>query len=445
MVNLSRKEAIQLAENAGIVSLNNLQEEVLEASKGVTNLLILAATGSGKTLAYLIPNVLQLDEGKCALIIAPTRELVLQIEQVIRSLKTGLHTVVCYGGHSFQTEVDRLSQQPQLIIGTPGRLNDHLVKENLPVATIEYLVIDEYDKCLEMGFNDQIQTISEQLQELKKIALVSATELARLPQFITSSDFTTIKGQTEITGTLRMYGVSTTNTRRLNELHSVLLEQKGKSTMVFCNLRETTTEIHDYLDEKGFETTVYHGGMEQADRERAFIQFSNGTFHTLICTDIGARGLDIDDVETVVHFELPRDEASFIHRNGRTARMGKDGNAFLFLDGEQSHFSWLGNYKPEDWTPPIQKESYTTSPTVTIYFSGGKKDKLRKVDLVGALIQIAGLEKSEIGQLHVMDRTSFAAIPKKKYKGVLDRLRDQKIKGKKLRVALAKPANFHTE
>ena len=440
MVKNIKLEVDQLAKNAGIEDLNTLQVKVIEASQSTSHILILAATGSGKTLAYLLPTILQLKETNCALIIAPTRELVLQIEQVVRSLKTRLHTVVCYGGHSFQSEVDRLSEQPQLIIGTPGRLNDHLVNKNLPLDKIDHLIIDEYDKCLEMGFEDQIQSLSEQLKNLNRTTLVSATTLAKLPDFIGSTNFTTIEGDKEIRGLLDIIGIDSNNSNRLQNLHSVLLEQRGKSTMVFCNLRETTTIVHDYLRDEGFESTIYHGGMEQVDRERAFIQFSNGTFHTLICTDIGARGLDIDGVETVVHFELPREEASYIHRNGRTARMGKNGTSYLFLDEDSKKLDWLNPEELKKWSPSKQNDHYVISPTVTIYFSGGKKDKLRKVDIVGTLIQLGGLKKEEIGQLHVMDNVSFAAIPRKKFKHVLEQLKGNKIKGKKFRIALAKPA-----
>jgi ATP-independent RNA helicase DbpA len=437
-----KANALHLAQKAGITELNALQEKSLENSIHSRNKILIAATGSGKTLGYLLPILAQESHSAKTLIIAPTRELAMQIDRVVRSLQTGLHVVLCYGGHSFKTEVDRLMNEPDIIIGTPGRLIDHIEKANLQLSTFNYLVIDEYDKCLEMGFEDQIQRIERQVPKRLSTVLVSATALNKIPEFLKSIHFETIHGSAEISGKLDKYVVEFSHENRFDILHALLKEQQGRSTIVFCNLRETIGDVYDYLTDNHFDCTVYHGGMEQVDRERSIIQFSNGTYHTMICTDIGARGLDIEGIDSIVHFELPREEATFIHRNGRTARMGKNGSIYVFSP-KTNQPEWLKSFDGKAWTASSKNSSFQPTKNVTIYFSAGKKDKIRKIDLVGTLIQLGQLQKEEIGQIHVMDRVSFVAVPRKKYSVILERLRDQKVKGKKLRIALAKGPNMH--
>ena len=425
--------------SAGFSSLNELQLETVKQSANNKNLLILSQTGSGKTFAFLLPVLFNLKKDFPfiqAVIIAPSRELAIQIETVFRSLKTGHKVLTCYGGHSMKSEKNSLTEAPAVLIGTPGRICDHIQRENLDLGKVEQLVIDEYDKCLEFGFEDQMKFIRQELRRVKRTSLVSATKMEEFPDYLEFNQSATINFlQSGDEPDITYFKVSTNTNSKYSTLFNLLCSFGGELSIVFCNFREATEEIAKYLNDNGYEAIVYHGGMEQEERERALIKFRNGSYHTLICTDLGSRGLDIPEIQHVVHFQYPHNKEAFIHRNGRTARMKSNGSAYLMINSDEATPEYIdvpnNEYK-------INKEFPVQSPWVTIYFSGGKKDKINKVDLVGFLGQKGGLKKEEIGLITVLDHTSFVAINRDLAKKILHSVRDGKVKGKKLKMGIAR-------
>jgi superfamily II DNA/RNA helicase len=425
--------------STGFNSLNELQEETFQVSKAKKNVLILSQTGSGKTLAFLLPLVLNLKTDFPfiqAIIIAPTRELAIQIETVFRSLKTKHKVLACYGGHSMKVERQSLSEAPAVLIGTPGRICDHIHREHLDLGKVEQLVIDEYDKCLEFGFEDQMRYIREEVIRVKRTTLVSATEMAEFPAYLNFSDVGKINFLDQSTEPdITYFSVPVTTATKFERLFQLLCSFEGEPAMVFCNFREATASILEYLEENGYEAVIYHGGMEQEERERALIKFRNGSYHTLICTDLGSRGLDIPEIQHVVHFQYPHSKEAFIHRNGRTARMKANGSAYLLINSDEETPEYI-DIPNEEYK--IKKEFPIQSPWVTLYFSGGKKDKINKIDLVGFLGQKGGLKKEDIGLITVLDFTSFVAVKRDHARKVLQTVRDEKVKGKKLKMGIAR-------
>lgn len=438
---MSNKQYIidKILKSTGFSSLNDLQLETLRKAEKTKDLLILSQTGSGKTLAFLLPIVLNLKSDFPfiqAVIIAPSRELALQIETVFRSLKTNYKVLTCYGGHSMQTERNSLSEAPAVLIGTPGRICDHITRNNIELSKAEHLVIDEYDKCLEFGFEDQMKFIREEFNRLQHTTLVSATELAEYPNYLHFHNpgiinFLDKSEEPDI----QFHKVPTSSASKYSTLLKLLSSFNGEPAIVFCNFREATDEIVKYLDSNDYESVAYHGGMEQEERERALIKFRNGSYHTLICTDLGSRGLDIPEIQHVVHFQYPHNKEAYIHRNGRTARMKANGSAYLMINSDEQLPDYIEIPSKEY---KIISQDPVQSPWVTLYFSGGKKDKINKIDLVGFLGQKGELKKEDIGLITVMDFTSFVAVKRDQVKRVMQKVRDEKIKGKKLKIAIAK-------
>lgn len=438
---MSNKQYIidKILKTTGFSSLNDLQLETLRKAEKSKDLLILSQTGSGKTLAFLLPIVLNLKSDFPfiqAVIIAPSRELALQIETVFRSLKTNHKVLTCYGGHSMQTERNSLTESPAVLIGTPGRICDHITQNNIDLSKAEYLVIDEYDKCLEFGFEDQMKFIREEFNRIQHTTLVSATELAEYPNYLHFDNPGRINflDKSEEPN-IQYFKVSANSASKYSTLLKLLSSFDGETTIVFCNFREATDEIVKYLDSNDYESVAYHGGMEQEERERALIKFRNGSYHTLICTDLGSRGLDIPEIQHVVHFQYPHNKEAYIHRNGRTARMKANGSAYLMINSDEQLPEYIdipsSEYK-------IINQEPVKSHWVTLYFSGGKKDKINKIDLVGFLGQKGDLKKEEIGLITVLDFTSFVAVKRDQVKNVMQKVKNEKIKGKKLKIAIAK-------
>lgn len=438
----TQQDSIQrILSNIGFSNLNPLQEEVLVQSETNDNLLMLSQTGSGKTFAFLLPLVLQLQQESNAIqavILAPSRELALQIESVFRSMKTGFKVLTCYGGHSISVEKKSLVEAPAVLIGTPGRICDHLSRETIDLSKVKHFIIDEYDKCLEFGFEDQMRFIYQALFDLEKICLVSATEHHDFPSYLSFKNPAIINYLNASTEPdIQFWNVPVRNNNKFERLFQLLCTFEGELSIVFCNFREATESVQDYLYERGFEALIYHGGMEQDERERALIKFRNGSYHTLICTDLGARGLDIPEIQHVVHFQFPQSEEAFIHRNGRTARMKANGSSYLLLNADERTPDYLQS-KRATFELPTNLPAVKQSQWKTLYFSGGKKDKINKIDIVGFLSQKGGLQKEEIGLITVLDFAAYAAVKREKAKQVLQVIRNEKIKGKKLKIEFSK-------
>lgn len=428
--------------NLGIESLNEMQETAQETILNDANILLLSPTGSGKTLAFLLP-IFQLLEseitGVQCLILVPSRELGLQIESVWKKMGTDYKVNVCYGGHSIDTEIKNLSNPPAVLIGTPGRIADHIERETFKLDAIQTLVLDEFDKSLQLGFHEQMSFIISRLTKLNKRILVSATDGIEIPKYTkvlhpTVLDFIPTE-EDNLNLSLKM--VVSKEKDKINSLFKLICSLKSEAAIVFCNHRDAAERISDSLNERGIFATYYHGGMDQDERERALIQFRNGSVTYLITTDLAARGLDIPEMKHVIHYHLPSKEDEFTHRNGRTARMLASGTAYIIAHESEKKMDYL------DYGMPILNvENATTLPKPpefqTIYISGGKKNKLNKIDIVGFFSQKGKLDKSDLGLIEVKDFISFAAVKSKKVKEFLVNIRDEKMKGKKFKIEVAR-------
>lgn len=397
-----------------------------------------APTGSGKTIAFLLTALEKLDKEQTSvqlLIISPTRELSIQIEDVFKKLSTGFKVNTCYGGHSMRVEENNLSVPPTVLIGTPGRLADHVRRTNIDLSEVHTLVLDEFDKSLQMGFESDMTEIIRELESLQNKYLVSATKLDTIPPFTRIQNPVTVDFLVEQSHRINYFGVRM-NEDKLGLLLELLCNLPEGKTIIFCNHREPVVEITDFLRENNVVAVAYHGGMEQDDRERALIRFRNGSADFLVSTDLAARGLDIPAVEHVIHYQLPLKEAEFIHRSGRTGRQDADGVVFIFLDPTKN----VPEFIPEhhDYEVILNEPLPEPPKWKTIYISGGKKDKINKVDIVGFLHKTGGLRQDEIGLITVLDYSSFAAIRSDIAEEVVPELRNQKIKGKKQKIGFAR-------
>ena len=428
-------------QNLSIEKLNPMQEAFLAKTEHAQNLLLLSPTGSGKTLAFLLRVLQQLDEetpGIQVLIIAPARELVLQIEDVFRMMKTGFKVCVCYGGHNSRTEQNRLAEAPAIVIGTPGRLSDHIQKGLINAATIQLVVLDEFDKSLQMGFHAQLEVIFSALKGKQKHILTSATRLEEIPAFVPFRKPEALDFLVHTTDPkLRIQLVKTAAEEKAETLLRLVASFGQDISLVFCNHREAVERISAHFREQGFAHGIFHGAMEQPDRERNLIKFRSGACHVLIATDLAARGLDIPEIRHVVHYQLPVHEDAFIHRNGRTARMHAEGQAYLILGDDESMPAYFTERIPE--LKLAEKYSLPAAPEFEcVYFSAGKKDKISKGDLVGLLMKKGEMTNEDLGLITIMDQASFVAVRRKKVNTLLRLIKGEKLKKVKVKSEIAR-------
>ncbi len=426
----------------GIVSLNAMQESASAAILAKKEVLLLSPTGSGKTLGFLLP-VLQLlkpDEKKVqCLVLTPSRELAIQIEQVWKKMASGYKVSCCYGGHDMQTEIQNLAEPPALLIGTPGRIADHIKRATFAMDAVTTLVLDEFDKSLALGFEEDMSYILKSLKYLNKKILVSATASVAIPEFVGVEDLTVLDftERTDSADALTLKWVISEEKDKVNRLVDLLCYIGTEPALIFCNHRDAVERTATLLKEKGIETAAFHGGMEQMQREQTLIQFRNGSVRFLVATDLAARGLDIPEMKHVIHFHLPSTEAEFTHRNGRTARMEATGTAYLLMHTDEP-LPYYIHQKPEVLAIPVGQTLPKPAEWITVYINGGKKDKLNKVDIVGFLSQKGGLQKDELGLIIVKDHNSFVAVKKHKIKSLLPLVQNEKIKGTKYKIVVAR-------
>lgn len=429
-----------ILQNLEIQELNQMQKSTLNATEDLSDVVLNSPTGSGKTLAFLLPILRNLSpekEGIQAMVLVPARELALQIEDVFKAMKTDYKVTVCYGGHDKRIEINNLIEAPALLIGTPGRVADHLRNEAFDPRPIETLVLDEFDKSLEFGFQEEMSFIIESLSSLSQRILTSATSMEEIPEFAGLKGEKTIDflKEAENKPDLHFKKVMTLSDEKIDTLFQLICKIGNKRTLIFCNHRDAVDRISELLEYKGIARETFHGGLEQDERERALLKFRNDTSRILITTDLAARGLDIPEVESIVHYQLPSKEDAFIHRNGRTARMNAKGTVYLIMK-EDDHFQFLpDNIKIEDVAG--QKNIPSKTPFETIYISAGKKNKVNKVDIVGFFIKKGGLQKEEIGLIEVKDTTSYVAVSRNKVNALLKKLANEKLKGKRMKMEVA--------
>ncbi|MDF2437957.1 MAG: box helicase [Bacteroidota bacterium] len=426
--------------NLKISALNEMQNAVIKASSKSGDVILLSPTGSGKTLGFLLPVLSQLKQDKKgvqALILVPSRELAIQIETVFKQMGTGFKINCCYGGHSTRIEKNNLEHPPALLVGTPGRIAYHIRNTNFDVSTVNMLVLDEFDKSLEFGFKEDMSAIIYDLKNLNKRMLTSATNMEEIPAFTGVKDPVQINFLGKVPS--RPAGLKLKIVKgkdKLDVLFSLICKYGDKATLVFCNHRDAVERISQLLKDKGLSHDIFHGGMEQDDRERALIKFRNGSHRILITTDLASRGLDIPEIEIVIHYQLPTTEDSFIHRNGRTARMNAKGTSYLVLS-DTDHVPTFIKETPEFEELEENYPLPENTPWSTLYIAAGKKDKINKMDIVGMLLQKGKLQKDELGLIEVLDKSAYAAVRRDKINKVVSLVREEKIKGRKIKMAVS--------
>ena len=429
----------EILDKLGIEHLNKMQESTIKASEKSSNLLLLAPTGSGKTLAYLLsilPNISQKQVVQ-TLILAPTRELVLQIESVLKQMKLELKVNASYGGHEFSIERKNFSTPPAILVGTPGRIQDHLKRRTFNPNYISQVVFDEFDKSLEFGFSSQMEDIVGQLRNVKSKILVSATQSIKIPEYVNFHEAHTINFSEESKGRLNLFQIIVPKDEKPEGLLYILggLKQ-SENAIIFVNHRDAAERITEHLDFNGVAYSIFHGGLKQDQRELQLTKFRNGSTQVLIATDIAARGIDIPELDYVIHYQIPLQENSFFHRNGRTARMKASGTSILIRTTLDQLPSYLSD-EPELFK--IKKSQHISKPEwITFYIAKGKKDKVNKIDLVGFFLQFDFMLKDDLGLIEVKDYSSYIAIKRSKSLALLKASQDKKIKNKATKIALAK-------
>lgn len=415
----------------GIDTLNEMQVSVCEAiTRSDDDIVVLSPTGTGKTLAYLLP--LQQKSDLKMFVITPGRELTLQSFEVFERMKCGKKAMACYGGRATMDEHRRLREiNPQVVFATPGRLLDHLEKGNILADDVNCLVIDEFDKCLEMGFAREMQNILGFLNDDCRHILLSATDIDAIPQYVNMKrvnklDF--LPHSELISNRVSSYTVRSTEKDKLPILGRLLTEMGTKSSIVFLNYRDAVERTAEYLRGYGFALSAFHGGLEQDQREAQLYRFANGSANVMVCTDLASRGLDVPAIENIIHFHLPNTEEEYVHRVGRTARWDAMGNTFFILGPEESLPDYIKE-EPSEYQVNID-EVFPSKPLMsTIYIGKGKKDKLSKGDVVGFLCKIGGLKGNDIGRIDVKDRYTYVAVSSQKVKSLLHNVSGAKIKG----------------
>jgi len=435
-------ERNEILSRLGIEELNEMQVAAGNAISSANEVLLLSPTGSGKTLAFLLPVLQTLKSGNSniqCLILTPSRELALQIEDVWKKMGTGFKANAFYGGHLVETEINSLKEPPALLVGTPGRISDHIKRGSIDPVTITTLILDEFDKSLALGFEEEMSFIAGKLTSLNKRILVSATSAIDIPAFtrVKNPVIVNFLSDGDDANALTLKTVISDEKDKVNTLFSLLSYIGGESAIIFCNHREAAERASTQLSQRGIDNIFFHGGLEQTEREQTLSRFRNGSVYFMVATDLAARGLDIPEVKHVIHYHMPGTAAEFIHRNGRTARMNATGTAWLLLHSEEPLPQYITD-APEKVVLPANSPLPPSAPWSTIYISGGKKDKISKADIVGFFSKAGQLEKGELGMIEVKDHMSFAAVKKNKVRDLLHKTAQEKMKGKRYRIAIAK-------
>jgi ATP-independent RNA helicase DbpA len=424
-----------------IDELNHLQTQALEAAQQEGDLILLADTGSGKTLAFLLPilNVMEKKTaGTQALVIVPSRELAIQIEQVFKQMSTGLKITCCYGGHLRETEENNLKEAPAIIVGTPGRLADHLRRNNIHTGKIKTLVLDEFDKSLELGFSDEMSFIIGALPSLNKRILTSATTAQEIPGFVGLHAAQTLNFlDNQKSEKLTLLQLFSPDKDKIDTLFRLICYIGNRSALVFCNHRESVERVSALLKEKGIVNVFYHGALEQPQRDSAMAKFRNGSSNVLVTTDLAARGLDVPNIRYIIHYHLPATQEIYTHRNGRTARVDATGTAILILSPEENLPAYIQE-PPETLELPKEATLPARPQWTTLFISAGKKDKVNKIDVVGFFTNKGQLKKDDIGLIEVKDFFCFVAIRKSTVSHTLQLIKNEKLKNKKLKIDVAK-------
>ncbi len=428
-----------IREKLGIECLNDMQREMLDSINETGDLVLLSPTGTGKTLAFIAPMLKELKapNGKLqAVIIAPSRELVIQIFGIVRAIATGHKVTCCYGGHSVADERQSLSVVPSIIVSTPGRLLDHINREHINVFTTRLLVLDEFDKSLELGFHDEMKRILRRMPNISRRTLTSATMIDEFPDFLRLHQVRIVNflaDKKELDSRLTVWSVRSDAKDKLEAALSLLKSITPGRTIIFANHRESAERIQEFLVQRGVSAGLYHGGLDQQEREMALTLFDNGSNLILVTTDLGSRGLDIADVASIIHYHLPSSREIYTHRNGRTARVAANGNVYVLLGPTEEVPDYI-TFNDELSLNKANATAELKSQVASIYFNAGKKEKISRGDIVGFIANNGGITAQEIGTISLHDHYAIVAVPRAKVDDILSRIARLKIKNKRVRI-----------
>ena len=428
------KSQTNILNKLSIEKLNTMQEEAQVAILSSPEVVLLSPTGTGKTLAFLLPIIAELDrdcEEVQVLIIVPSRELSIQIEQVIREMGSGYKTNAVYGGRAGSKDKTEIKHRPAILIGTPGRIADHLLRENFSTAHITTLVLDEFDKSLEIGFEAEMKEIVAALPNVRKKILTSATQEVEIPKFVGLKNPLFLNYLDKGTSQLKVKIVIATSKVKLETLGALLRQLGNQPGIVFCNFKDTIQKVSDFLAEINIGHGCFYGGMEQKDRERALIKFRNGTHQLIVATDLAARGIDIPEIKFIIHYQLPMKAHEFTHRNGRTARMFNDGTAYVLKWKDEELPEYVKNAEVEELhDTPLP----AISAWKTLFVSGGRKDKISKGDIAGLFMKQGKLSNDQIGPIEIKQDCAFVAVIASEVDGLIHLVDNSRLKSKKVRV-----------
>ena len=432
---MSKSNQQQILGKLGITKLNAMQHEAMNTIPKSANTVLLSPTGSGKTVAFLLPIIQQLDP-KCdeiqAMILVPSRELAIQIEQVMRKMGSGYKVNAVYGGRAGSKDKLELKHRPAVLIGTPGRVAAHLYKESFSIDHIRTLVLDEFDKSLEVGFEVDMKDILNDLPNIEKRILTSATFGVEIPKFLELIDPITIDYLEKKSSQLALRTVIASDKTKLSTLVDTLSHIGNQPGIIFCNFKDTIKQVSEYLWEHKISHGCFYGGMEQIDREKALIKFRNGTHQIIIATDLAARGIDIPEMKFIIHFQLPNKVDEFTHRNGRTARMNAAGTAYVLV--------WDGNIPSYVNAPEIEKLKHAPIPSPTgwqtLFISGGRKDKISKGDIAGLFCKQGKLNNDDIGIIELQSNCAYVSVKSSKSNELIPLVNNTRLKKKKVRVSV---------
>lgn len=420
-----------------IHELNPMQEDAISVIEKTTNTIILSPTGTGKTLAFLLPVIKALDPD-CTdvqvLILVPSRELAIQIEQVVRNMGSGFKVNAVYGGRPMSKDKIELKHIPAILIGTPGRISDHFHNDRFSKNSIKTLILDEFDKSLEIGFEYEMRGIINQLSGINKRILTSATQGVKIPGFVRLDQPVTLDYLKEKkTSKLELKTVVSPAKDKLQTLLDLLLHIGNQPGIIFCNFKDSIEQVSIFLGKNKISHSCFSGGMEQKDRERSLIKFRNGTCQVLIATDLAARGIDIPEMKYIIHYELPKALEEFTHRNGRTARVNAKGTAYI-IKWEKEHLpDFIKKSKAEDIS---KKASFKPQFWETLFISGGRKDKISKGDIAGMFFKQGNINKDQLGNIELKQDCAFVAVPVTIADELVEKLNNTRLKKKKVRITV---------
>ena len=431
----SIKEQQDILEKLKIYTLNPMQVEAMEVINNNANTILLSPTGSGKTLAFLLPLIASLNPDSHevqALIIVPSRELALQIEQVVRNMGSGYKANAIYGGRSISKDKIELKHTPTILIGTPGRLSDHFEQARFTTKEIKTVIIDEYDISFEVGADGDMKNIISHLPNVSKRILTSATQGTSIPSFFRMDKAITLNYIKEkASSKLVVKTVLSPSKNKHNTLVALLHHLGSDPGIVFCNKKESIEDISRFLDKKNITHTCFHSGMEQRDRERALIKLRNGSVSILVASDLASRGLDIPEMKFIIHYEMPDAFDAYTHRNGRTARVHSKGTAYLIKGSNEVFPEFMEKSKIETLsTSGERKPQYWT----TLFISGGRKDKISKGDIAGLFFKQGEINKDQLGIIELKLDCAFVAVPVSIADELVEKLNNTRLKKKKVRV-----------